>query len=621
MTRRSTLVAIAALLSLIVAIGLLPAATRSPPVAAAADASIELRPLQTSADRQIMDDTGRQMLLRGANVNSLGQYWQGVPGLAPTLAVTDADWDTMAAHGFSVIRLIVTWSRVEPTRGNIDEAYLDEVETYVDAAAAHGIYTVIDMHQDAYTDEIATTDPSTCPAGTTPAKGWDGAPAWATITDGLSTCLTAGDRNSSPAVTRAWNHFYDNTDGTRDALADAWGAVAARFAGRPEVAGYDLLNEPEVSRPAAELTPLYEAFIHDAVTAIRNAEHTAGAGFDHIVFVEPGIPAADLSRGIMIPDPTRIGLGTTNVVAAPHNYAESITDFLTIEAMSDLFDSVAEGMGVPVWIGEYGFWNTSPDTLAKVRRYAANEDAKIQGGAWWQWRQSCGDPHSVQWQSDSVISPDVVETHLNLLQCPDNTDLGPNDAFLDVLGRAYPRATPGRVTSLHSDPDTGEFSVVAHAEQSAVGQELVVWTPTPNDPDHHVTTQGLSGVHETVVPGGRIITARVDDIGDYALVISPAPPTSSTTTTTTTRPDPTSSTTTSPDSTTVPPNPPITTPSTSTTTPPGSTSTPATSTPTPSTPAPTTQHPSTTTTTGPPPTVGALTRPATPVAARPAYAG
>lgn len=508
------------------------AASGSSRPSAATNPVVELRPLHTSADHQIVDDEGRQVLLRGANVNSLGRYWQGVPTLEPTIPVSADDWDTMAAHGFSVIRLIISWSRLEPTRGVVDQTYLDQVSDYVDAAAAHGIYTVIDMHQDAWTDTISTTDPSTCPPGTTPAKGWDGAPAWATITDGGSTCLPAGaDRNASPAVTAAWNHFYDNTDGIRDELAHAWGAVAARFAGRPEVAGYDLLNEPEVSRPASELTPLYDAYLRDSITAIRDAEHAAYASFDHIVFVEPGIPAADLSRGLMIPDMTAIGVGTQNIVAAPHNYAESIDDFLTIGQMSDLIDSIASGMGVPVWIGEYGFWDTSDTTMAKVRAYAANEDAKIQGGAWWQWRQSCGDPHSVQWQGDTVVSPPGVSTQLNLLDCPANTDAGPNDAFLDVLGRAYPRATPGRVTMLRSDPDTGVFTMNARAAASDVDRQLVVWTPTAADADHRVAVRGLTDIVEHIVPGGRIVTARVAAAGDYALAIGadlPAEPLAST---------------------------------------------------------------------------------------------
>ncbi len=508
----------------------------------AAAPGVELRPLSTSADLQIVDDQGRQVLLRGANVNSLGRYWQGVPSLPTTLPVTDADWDTMAAHGFSVIRLIISWSRVEPTRGFFDASYLDEVASYVDAAAAHGIYTVIDMHQDAYTDSISTTDPASCPAGTRPAKGWDGAPAWATITDGASSCLAGSDRNSSPAVTRAWNHFWDDTDGIRTEFTKAWAHVAARFAGRRAVAGYDLLNEPEVSRPASELTPLYDDLIRETVTAIRDAEHDAGATFDHIIFVEPGLPAADPSQGLMIPDPGDIGLGTADIVAAPHNYAESIDNGVlnvTIEQMSDLFDSIASSLGLPVWIGEYGFWDTSDATLAKIRRYAANEDAKAQGGAWWQWRQSCGDPHSVRWDGDSVVAPGGVTTHLNLLGCPGNTDLGPNDAFLDVLGRAYPRATPGRITHLASDPDTGAFTMAATAGPADVSHQLVVWTPTAADAQHQISTSGLGDVTTTTVPGGRIITATVDAAGDYTLRIGPraattttAPPTSHATTTT-----------------------------------------------------------------------------------------
>lgn len=485
----------------------------------AVDGALELRPLQTSADQAIVDDLGRQVLLRGANVNSLGRYWQGVPTLPATLPVTADDWDTMAEHGFSVIRLIMTWSLLEPSRGVIDHAYLDQIADHVDAAAERGIYTVLDMHQDAWTDTIFTKRADDCPPGTTPAKGWDGAPAWATITDGASSCLEGGDRNSSPAVTNAWNHFYADTDGIRTALAATWGAVAQRFAGRPEIAGYDLLNEPEVSGPAETIAPGYDAFIADAVTAIRNAEAAAGAEFDHLIFVEPAVPAADLSRGIVIPDPERIGLGTDNVVAAPHNYGESIQSFVSIEAMSDLIDGFADQMGVPVWVGEYGFWSTSPATMDQVYRYAANEDAKIQGGAWWQWRQSCGDPHSVQWVDGQVVAPQGVEPQLNLLECPDNIDRGPNDAFLDVLGRAYPRATPGRVQTLSSDPDTGVFTMVATASADVVGEPLVVWTPTQNDAAHRVQTRGLHDLVEHDVPGGRILTATVSGTGDYALTV------------------------------------------------------------------------------------------------------
>jgi endoglycosylceramidase len=379
------------------------------------------------------------------------------------------------------------------------------------------MYSVIDMHQDAYSAFVFTDDASDCPPGTTPAKGWDGAPAWATLTDGLSTCLTNGERNSSPAVNRAWNNFYDNTDGIRDRFAATWGAIAERFAGRPEVAGFDVLNEPENPKPAGELAPIYNEFLADVIGAIRTAQ--ADAPFGHLIFVEPALPAADLERGIVIPDPAAAGVSTTNLVASVHNYSESIGNGFTIEGLNEAIESLTKGIGVPNWGGEYGFWDTSEETLAKARRYAADEDRLAWGGAWWQWRQSCGDPHSVRWENGAVVAPDGVETHLNLLGCPDNEDLGPNGAFLDILGRGYPRATPGRITELRSDPATGHLKVAATAPEP--GGTLVVWTPTGPGAEHPVTVRNLGPVTETEVPGGRLITATVQAAGDYRLWVGP----------------------------------------------------------------------------------------------------
>jgi endoglycosylceramidase len=482
----------------------------SSPPEAAPDAVIELRPVSVSDDRRIVDDLDREVVLRGANVNSLGEYWQGDPDHDPTIPVSESDWDEMAARGFSVIRLIITWSLVEPERGAFDEEYLDRVDAYVTKAAEHGIYTVIDMHQDAYSAAIVTEDPGECEEGTRPGKGWDGAPEWATMTDDLSTCIT-GERNSAPAVEAAWNHFYDNTDGIRDEFASAWGAVAARFAGRPEVAGYDVLNEPEVSRPAAELAPLYEAMLADTIEAIRTAE--SDADFDHVVIIEPAMPAADFSRGIVNPDLARLGVDPADVVFGPHNYAESITQGIPIEGMSAALADAADAAGVPLWIGEYGFWNREPATLESVARYAAEEDARVNGGAWWQWRQGCGDPHSIGW--DMPAEGEVV--HLNVVGCPGDVDLGPNEEFLSVLGRAFPRFAPGRISELSSDPKSGRFAVAASG--APIGEELVVWTPTEAD-THEVASRGVEDIEEREVPGGRIVVATVA-AAVYDLTVTP----------------------------------------------------------------------------------------------------
>ena len=487
-----------------------PAATAGGP--APAD-RVELRPLSVEEGR-IVDDRGRSVVLRGANVNALGDYFRADPEVAPTAPVTDADWDAMAAHGLSVVRLILSWSRLEPERGTIDDDYLERVRGAVEAANARGLYVVLDMHQDAWGKEVATPDGTTCPEGTQAAIGWDGAPGWATLTDGASTCRTGG-RESAPAVQAAFGNFYANTDGIRDRLVAVWGAVAEEFAGTSGVAGFELLNEPNPVAPADQALAGYNRFVADAIAAIRAAERSAGT--DPIpVFVEPVVsfplPGSRLDPAV-VADP--------DLVFAPHNYAESIgPKVLTVEQTFEVDQAGADALGPPgspaaLWIGEYGWWNTDPATLEVARRYAAAEDARALGGAWWQWRQTCGDPHSVG-SPGATATEDQV--HLITRTCPGDTDAGPTPEFLAILGRSFPRAAPGRIAELRSDIDTG--ALVVRGAGAAPGAELVVWLADVDGSAAAVpaVTDGLTSVELATVPGGRILTATTTS-ADYLLEV------------------------------------------------------------------------------------------------------
>ena len=125
----------------------------------------------------------------------------------------------------------------------MSRAYLRRIRRTVDDAARYGIYSVIDMHQDAWGKFIASPPGTTCPAGSEPAIGWDGAPRWATITDGASTCRR-GSREESDAVLTAWDRFYADHNGIMTHLVKDWAVVAHEFRHHPAVAGFDLLNEP-----------------------------------------------------------------------------------------------------------------------------------------------------------------------------------------------------------------------------------------------------------------------------------------------------------------------------------------------------------------------------------------
>lgn len=477
---------------------------------------IELRPLQVK-DRRIVDDQGRQVLLRGANVNALGEYAQNDPALEPTAPVTGKDWDAMAAHGFSVVRLIISWSLLEPERGKIDKSYIQKVAKTVQAANERGIYVVLDAHQDAWSMYSVTPKEAACPAGTEPTIGWNGAPKWATITDGATTCLAPGEnRESAPAVKRAFANFYANTDGIADQLTKVWAAVAEEFADNPGVAGYDLLNEPNPVEPAEANQVSYSKWAQRTIDAIRDVEQKAGNVNPKLVFVEP-MQSYPLPYNALLPQ----YLSDPNLVFSSHNYAESIGDILTVEQTFAIDQQGADELGAALWVGEYGFWDTSPETLAVATRYAAEEDRRAVGGAWWQWRQTCGDPHSVNGPGEPATEDQV---HLVTRSCgadagdARDTDIRYTDEFLTILGRAFPRAAPGHITELVSQPGSGRVQVSGAAAQK--GSELVVWLPSVDStPDPQPSrTDGLEYVKLHTVEGGRLLTANSTG-GDWSLAV------------------------------------------------------------------------------------------------------
>ena len=87
----------------------------------------------------------------------------------------------MAAIGWNVVRLLLSWSRVEPAPGVHDDAYLEQVRAAVRALAARGIYTILDLHQDAWGPTLAARPDEVCAPPAELAFGWDGAPGWATL--------------------------------------------------------------------------------------------------------------------------------------------------------------------------------------------------------------------------------------------------------------------------------------------------------------------------------------------------------------------------------------------------------------------------------------------------------
>lgn len=470
-------------------------------------------------DPAIVDDLGRQVLLRGVNVVQLGDYYQADPASPPTFPLTRRDMEAIAAFGFNHIRLIIHWSAIEPEPGRIDEAYLDRIEEAIGWARENDLYVVLDLHQDAWSKHIATPDGETCIPPFEPAVGWDGAPAWATITDGLPTCRLEL-REFAPAVVQAFTNFYADRPaadgvGIQSHLVDVWAAVAGRFADDPTVAGYDLLNEPHPGwTPGVTPGVLLGRYYDRAVDAIRASE-TANDGLGHIAFFEPSIVWSAAGTAPPVP-PTFTD--DTNIVFAPHLYAGSlsVTPGLSVEDGFDLAAQQAALYGTTFWSGEYGWFGNPSQQADLVDRYGEMEDAHLVGSAWWSWRQACGDPHNHQ----DPANPARVSPSLIRYRCPGNIELGTPPAFHRVLSRAYPRAAPGRLVSVDSDEATGALEVVGEAGVAS-GQRIDLWIPERIGRPV-VTGDGVRHVRIFEVDGGFRVTAEVHD--RYTVDVRPPGP-------------------------------------------------------------------------------------------------
>jgi len=450
-------------------------------------------------DARVVDDKGRQVLLRGVNLNVLGDYFQANAKYPTVIPATDADWAEMAADGFNVVRLLVSWSALEPTKGAFDAAYVARIHEAVDAAKAHGLYVVLDMHQDAYGKFVASPPGTTCPAQAKPGIGWDGAPEWATITGGADTCAAAGIRELAPAVMKAFENFYADTDGIQTELTKTWASLAGAFATDPVIAGYDLFNEPNWGSDPDSSGARLGAFTQKTIAAIRSAEQAAG-GTSHIAFFEPVVIWP--KKGTSPPAST---ITDQNVVFAPHNYNDSIQGGTIAEGFAAAASSAA-GYGTTFWIGEYGWFGNPAEDALKVAEYASQEDRYKVGGTWWQWKQACGDPHSVDARD---AEPPAELVHLHHTACPGDVDQGPVTEFVQVLSRAYPRYAPGQLLKFFSDPATGDFTITGTATSADGGSKLDVWIPDGGRGKPTPSGCGLGPIDIQTVDGGYRATAEV----------------------------------------------------------------------------------------------------------------
>lgn len=186
---------------------------------------------------RFIDDKGRERIFNGVNLVYKGRQSETNPFRKN---YTPTDWDEsmfsyLKSKGINLVRLGLQWDAVEPECGIYDKDYLNLFSGYIDLCAKYGIYVFLDMHQDLYSAQYS-----------------DGAPRWATVSDGKkyhkSKIIWAMGYFIDPAVHKASDNFWNNREvygkGLQDHFADMWKYVVNYYKDKKNIIGYDIYNEP-----------------------------------------------------------------------------------------------------------------------------------------------------------------------------------------------------------------------------------------------------------------------------------------------------------------------------------------------------------------------------------------
>src|ERR1700722_8855833 len=448
--------------------GTLPAGLTQP-----ADPDGSLPSLGTSGSFLTNSD-GQVVTLHGLN-----EVYKIAPGDPLSSGFNDDDAAFLAENGFNAVRVGVIWSDLEPDPGVFNSAYLASIESTVQTLGNHGIYSIIDFHQDAY--------------GT--AFGGEGAPAWATETNGATNVSLPFPYNEffNPAETQAWDSFWSNADasnglGLEDNYSQMLEYVANAFNGNPDVAGFELMNEPSPgsetlgtlfgspSFDTQELNPFYD----QGADAIRAADPSTP------IFYEPNVL---FSTGV----PTQLGtVAATGTVFSFHAYCEfdlrPLGCIPNVGNIADNAENYADAQGIPAFMTEFGA--SSDQTGIGASMNAA--DQHLIG--WTEWAYS----------SQGDISTTAAPTsYASLVFNPADplTGANVNTANLDTLAEPYPQVISGTPTSYSFDNGTFQFSY-STAEPDGIGSfpagsETTISVPSVEFPDGY----------QVSVTGGEVMSA------------------------------------------------------------------------------------------------------------------
>ncbi|HVU74002.1 MAG TPA: cellulase family glycosylhydrolase [Mycobacteriales bacterium] len=444
--------------------------------------------------RWLTDSAGRVVFLHGINA-----VYKRPPYVAPDTAAgfTAKDADLLAAHGINAVRLGVLFAGVMPTEGVIDQSYLDGIDRIVQLLAARHIWVLLDFHQDAFNERFAG----------------EGFPAWAVHDDGLPFANAGSffaNYVTSPAVQRAYDHFWNNDFHLVDDYAQAWKAVASRWHAQPYLMGYDLFNEPSAGSQTLTCAnplgcPLFDATmakIYDQVrTAIRTVDPTSMVWEEEQFFFN-AISAGNLPHV----DDANVGFSWHDYACTPAFVEGGVLpgdpDCTVNEprVMSNAEKQVA-ALGGGSLLSEFG----AGDDLEDLTRLTNLADSHLVGWMYWaykHWDDPTGGTNEGLFKDDA--NPATIKS-----------------AKLDVLAHTYPQAVAGTPTALRWEADIKTMTLTYTPRRSTGLTDVFIPPGEYANGYKTVVTNGHVVSDRAATGGGRHVLVDADGTATVTVVVKP----------------------------------------------------------------------------------------------------
>ncbi|KAJ3027594.1 UNVERIFIED_CONTAM: hypothetical protein HDU68_003527 [Siphonaria sp. JEL0065] len=404
----------------------------------------------TSAGSLFIDELGRSRIFRGTNV--VYKAFPYVPDISPDAdpkySFNQIDVDILKNHATTVIRLGVMWPGVEPERGQYNMTYLETMKSIVQMLDEAGIYVLLDMHQDIFSEKFCGEGVPSFAAQ--PREGRFGFPfplevkAYPVDEDGIPSEEDCRKHQfhlyqGTQAVSEAYQRLYDNYDGLRDSFLAYWKLLAETFLPFKNILGYDLINEPwngnvfkdpSLSNPLVANRKNLQPFYDIIAEGIRSVDPDAIIHFESVTTIQKTV-------------------GFDKVPGGPDFASKSVLNFhyyTSVQKQYDIEQTVgfrveqATELGAGSFMGEFEMGWGEGNNVPNIREHSQAADRHFLSYTGWEYTDyvaMTGTNNGIRDPVSGNVRPDVAA----------------------VYSRPYATAIAGHPLAMEYIDETGTFTL------------------------------------------------------------------------------------------------------------------------------------------------------------------